>query len=448
MSFIDIAAGIAEPIVYFAFFMFIVRFVFLEKGIKGNVGRIYLLVSILAFIGLNLTEFQSVAIFLMLFLVSIYICIGHKGNVIKKLLAMLQVFPIMGLVTGLTTIPITLAAMNSTDAQSSNMANLIFFTCFFVVFVIVFAIFRKPILELVTDSENRALQFWERGLLCFVGVVILFADGYEQIFPEYFVDVGGNQDVMDMGVFMIALMNFILSLVMIIIVIVGNKQNYYHNKVSRMQFNIIVTMAEIVENRDKNTGGHIKRTATYVDILAHQLRKSGKYTKILTDEYISDMRVAAPLHDIGKIHVSDNILNKEGPLDDDEFAKMRTHAQEGRILLSQAQANLGEFSYLNVALDMAGAHHEWWDGSAKGYPKGIKGEQIPLCARIMAVADVFDALTAKRVYKPAMPIEKAYSIIESESGTHFDPVIVEAFVACRPEIEAALNQYRAENGEA
>ena len=137
--------------------------------------------------------------------------------------------------------------------------------------------------------------------------------------------------------------------------------------------------------------------------------------------------MAAPLHDIGKIHIPDAVLNKPGRLTEEEFAVMKTHTTAGQELLLRAKAELGESGYLNTAVEMAAYHHEWWNG--KGYPYGLNGDEIPLCARIMAVADVFDALTQKRCYKSAMPAEKAYAIIREESGAHFDPKVVEAFFA-------------------
>ena len=208
-------------------------------------------------------------------------------------------------------------------------------------------------------------------------------------------------------------------------------------QLTEIQHNIILTMADIVESRDENTGGHIKRTAAYVEIISKKLREQGKFTDILTPQYEADMIVAAPLHDMGKIHVSDTILNKPGRLTDEEFGIMKSHTTAGRDMLENATNTLGVFSYLTIAVQMAAYHHEWWNG--KGYPEGISGEDIPLCARIMAVADVFDALMSKRCYKDAMPIEKAYSIIREETGTHFDPDIAEAFFAAADEIEACLN---------
>lgn len=210
-------------------------------------------------------------------------------------------------------------------------------------------------------------------------------------------------------------------------------------QISKFQHNIIITMADIIESRDENTGGHIKRTAAYVEIIARKLQQDGKFPEVLTDSYINDMIVAAPLHDMGKIHVSDTILNKNGRLTDEEFSIMKSHTTAGKAMLENATETLGVFSYLSVAIDMANFHHEWWNG--KGYPQGLSGEEIPVCARIMAVADVFDALISKRCYKDAMPLEKAYSIIREETGTHFDPVVAEAFFASTEEIEKALREF-------
>ena len=226
---------------------------------------------------------------------------------------------------------------------------------------------------------------------------------------------------------------FVMTITIIVLIMQGNKRSFYHEKVSRMQSGMITFMAEVVENRDDNTGGHIRRTAAYVECIAKELKRQGRYSNILTDRYLSDMVVAAPLHDIGKIHIPDAVLNKPGKLTKEEFEIMKTHTTAGEELLTHAKAELGESGYLNTAVEMAAYHHEWWNG--KGYPYSISGEEIPLCARIMAVADVFDALTSKRCYKSAMPLEKAYAIIREESGTHFDPAVVEAFFAVIADME-------------
>lgn len=207
-------------------------------------------------------------------------------------------------------------------------------------------------------------------------------------------------------------------------------------QVADMQHNIIVTMADIIESRDMNTGGHIKRTAMYVGIIARKLVEEGHFTDILTDSYIEDMIVAAPLHDMGKIHVPDHILNKNGKLSDEEYMIMKTHASAGKDLLDMASDSLGEFKYLVIAKEMAESHHEWWNGN--GYPDKLAEDNIPLSARIMAVADVFDALVSKRCYKEPMDLDVAFGIIEKETGTHFDPVVGKAFLDSRQLVEETL----------
>ena len=201
-----------------------------------------------------------------------------------------------------------------------------------------------------------------------------------------------------------------------------------NERIRRMQEIIIMEFAEVVEARDKSTGNHIKKTAEYVEAIARQLKAEGKFTDVLTDAYIEKLKRAAPLHDIGKIAVSDLILNKPGKLTDEEFTIMKSHTTEGWKILVKMVEDAGDTidaDYLNESIDMAHYHHEKWDGS--GYPTRIKGEDIPLSARIMAVADVFDALVAERVYKKPFTYEKAMQIIVEGAGKHFDPDIVETF---------------------
>ena len=201
-----------------------------------------------------------------------------------------------------------------------------------------------------------------------------------------------------------------------------------NERIQRMQEIIIMEFAEVVEARDKSTGNHIKKTAEYVEAIARQLKAVGKFTDVLTDAYIEKLKRAAPLHDIGKIAVSDLILNKPGKLTDEEFTIMKSHTTEGWKILVKMLEDAGDTidaDYLNESIDMAHYHHEKWDGS--GYPTHIKGEEIPLSARIMAVADVFDALVAERVYKKPFTYEKAMQIIVEGAGKHFDPDIVETF---------------------
>ena len=198
--------------------------------------------------------------------------------------------------------------------------------------------------------------------------------------------------------------------------------------ITNMQEAIIMDFANMVENRDKNTGDHVKKTSYSVGCIAEELRKEGIYTDTLTDDYIKSIVRCAPLHDIGKITVSDTILNKPGRLTPEEFEIMKKHTTAGRdILQNAAIINATNSDYLKEGINMAYCHHEWWDGS-RGYPRGIKGEEIPLSARIMALADVFDALVSKRSYKEPFPFDVAINIIKEENGTHFDPNVANAFL--------------------
>ena len=215
-----------------------------------------------------------------------------------------------------------------------------------------------------------------------------------------------------------------------------NKSEYQAASIAALQTNIITVLGDMVENRDETTGGHVRRTAAYAELIARQLQRDGKEPEI-DDAFVSTIAVAAPLHDIGKINISDVILNKPGKLTDEEFAEMKKHTVYGRDMLVRASKNLGETAYLKMAKEIAYSHHEWWDGS-RGYPERLKGKNIPLSARIMAVADVYDALVSERPYKKAFSVDEAFRIITEDSGTHFDPEVVDAFVKNRETVEQIM----------
>ncbi len=210
--------------------------------------------------------------------------------------------------------------------------------------------------------------------------------------------------------------------------------------INQMQTGLIITMADLVESRDSDTGYHIQKTADYVKIILAGLQKKGYYANKLTPKFIADVEMSAPLHDIGKINIPDAVLNKPGKLTDEEFEIMKTHTTAGKQIMEKAISTVKGESYLKEARNMAAYHHEKWNGT--GYPEGLKGEVIPLSARIMAVADVFDALTAKRVYKDPMPFEKAMDIIKKDAGSHFDPKCVEVFVEAEKEVRRVLRKYQ------
>ncbi len=207
----------------------------------------------------------------------------------------------------------------------------------------------------------------------------------------------------------------------------------------KMQDGLILTMADLVESRDSDTGAHVQKTSEYVRIIVNALEKKGYYKEKINSKFKSEVVRSAPLHDVGKINISDKVLNKPGKLNDEEYEIMKTHTTAGRMIIEKAINTVKGESYLKEARNMAAYHHERWDG--KGYPEGLHGEVIPLSARIMAVADVFDALSSPRVYKPAFPLEKALSIIEEGSGTQFDPKCVEAFMDSLDDVKMVFSKY-------
>ena len=188
----------------------------------------------------------------------------------------------------------------------------------------------------------------------------------------------------------------------------------------------ILALARLAETRDPETGNHLRRTQEYVRTLANSLREHPRFSEFLDDETIIALAKSAPLHDIGKVGIPDHILLKPGPLTPEEWVIMRTHAKLGSDAIAQAETDAaGQVEFLALAKEIAHHHHEKWNGS--GYPDGLAGDAIPIAARLMALADVFDALICKRVYKSAMTFEEALEIITRDSGTHFDPDIVKAF---------------------
>lgn len=204
------------------------------------------------------------------------------------------------------------------------------------------------------------------------------------------------------------------------------RQRKTTQQLSQTQNTTILALAYQAELRDIETGNHIERTSRYVEILAQELKKHPKYKLYLSDKYIADLVKSAPLHDIGKVGVPDAILRKPGKLEPDEFDKIKRHCEYGEMILQKAAQKLTFQSFLMIAIQLVMYHHEKWDG--KGYPHGLIGEDIPLSARIMALADVYDALRSKRYYKNAYSHEKSVEIICEEKGKHFDPLIVEAFL--------------------
>ncbi|SDB11983.1 HD-GYP domain-containing protein [Eubacterium oxidoreducens] len=217
------------------------------------------------------------------------------------------------------------------------------------------------------------------------------------------------------------------------------ESKHQNEKISKMQEGLLMVLADVVENRDESTGSHVRKTAAYVEITINKMRSLGYYKEELTEELAHNTIRSAPLHDIGKIAIPDAILNKPDRLTDEEFGIMKSHAAEGRTIIERAIETMPDVGYLVEARNLAGYHHEKWNGT--GYPEGLAGEEIPLSARIMAVADVFDALVSRRAYKEPFSYEKAFSIIKEDAGTHFDPYVADAFLKAADDVVIVADRF-------
>lgn len=231
-------------------------------------------------------------------------------------------------------------------------------------------------------------------------------------------------------------------------------EDYRHNlemrlveqlqKVTEIQDNIVMTLANMIESRDGTTGEHVKRTSVYTKFLIDKLIENDIYTDELTAENIDNIIKAAPMHDIGKITIEDSILRKPNRLNPAEYEIMKTHSAAGGDLIKSNLNAVASEEFVKVAYEMARHHHEYWNGN--GYPDGIAGDKIPLSARILAVADVYDALTARRVYKEPMSTEKAISIMNENSG-QYEPILLEVFTKSQEELKVLTESMYARKEE-
>ncbi len=201
-------------------------------------------------------------------------------------------------------------------------------------------------------------------------------------------------------------------------------------RITQLQQDIIITMANLIESRDGTTGEHVKRTSAYVNLLIEKMHEKGLYKEILTPEYINYMQKASPLHDIGKITVPDRILQKPGALTKEEYELIQLHAEAGGRLIQENMNRIVNQEFVEIARDMAAFHHE----------RNLKGEEIPLSARILAIADVFDALVSERQYKKGMPLEQAFEIMEKERGRSFEPELLDVFFEAEGELRKLMQE--------
>jgi putative two-component system response regulator len=205
-------------------------------------------------------------------------------------------------------------------------------------------------------------------------------------------------------------------------------------EITNAQMATIFALAKLAEYRDDDTGRHLERAGVFCRILAEEMRRTPRYAAVLTDTYIDNLSRAAALHDVGKVAIPDAILLKPGKLTAEEFTQIKRHASLGADALREVEAEYPGNDFLKMGIAIAESHHEKWDGS--GYPQGLAGEAIPLAARLMAVADVYDAVRSRRSYKPARSHAEAMEIIREAGGSHLDPAVVDAFVARADEFEA------------
>lgn len=430
----EFVCDLLEAVIASISFFMIKKYIFLEKDLpRKQQGIIYLIAAVLT--GASFGIFgKTVAEGVCALVVIVNIVIARKKP--HKLTGIIMVFALLivnGIMVPLIVVPPYLLSL------PMNVWQLAVYSVLGAAFLVFIFLGREWRRKFALNTKNRNLSVTERIMLMLGGVI-------SGAFSMKISRTIGDGSVSELDIKELVAISSFFAVIMIaafmVMVIQGNKRSYYLRKYTNMQSHIITTMADIIENRDESTGGHIRRTAKYVEILAKELQHQGKFVDILTNQYISDMVMAAPLHDIGKIHIPDAVLNKPGRLTEEEFALMKTHTTAGKELLQKAKGDLGNIHYLNIAIEMAAYHHEWNNGN--GYPYGASNADIPLCAKILAVADVFDALTSKRVYKDPMPFEKACSIIREERDTHFDSDVVDAFIVSCEKIKAALNSFDTE----
>lgn len=220
--------------------------------------------------------------------------------------------------------------------------------------------------------------------------------------------------------------------VMVMLGIYVNLEDPSMRRLETYNEEMVTGFATLVESRDNSTGGHIRRTREYVQIILREMARKEQYRRILTRDYVKNITEAAPMHDIGKVATPDYILQKPGKLNPQEYEVMKRHAATGAEIIQNSFVNLGNPELLKISYEVARYHHEKWNGL--GYPEGLSGEEIPLHARVMAIADVFDAVSARRIYREALPLEECFAIIEQGVGTDFDPELAQLFLDAKEEV--------------
>lgn len=341
---------------------------------------------------------------IIVFLMFLYICENSLGLPKKKWKRFLMILP---LIINIFIVIIFIPKLEFRTGKITNYSmGISAYTCFIMAFIYTIISLIVLILSWKNIGRHKKINISTTiGTICFVSL-------YQMIFPQALITC--------------------LCPTIVIISSYLNMENPLFLKLKMHNKEMVMGFATLVENRDDNTGGHIKRTTEYVKMLAQELSYRGFYSEILTYDYIDNLVMAAPMHDIGKIAIPDSILQKPGRLTPEEFEIMKTHSERGGQILKKTFNNTGDDEYEKIAYEVAMYHHEKWNG--KGYPKGLSKEQIPLSARIMAVADVFDAVSAKRCYRDALPLNECFEIIKNGSGQDFDSVIADLFLEMKDRV--------------
>ena len=295
---------------------------------------------------------------------------------------------------------------------------------------------------MLSSSEGKRLQFNVLKAAFVLQFVLLVVRALNNTYGESTSTVY-QEEVLGAILRCMAMGSTLLVFISINNILFENLLGLERKKAIDSELKMLSSLNALAMARDNETGAHIVRTQEYVRCLAHRIRDQGDYVDDLSDEAIDKMHKAAPLHDVGKVGIPDGILYKRGSLTKEEWGVMKTHTLIGEKVLESAKSQLSNIlgrDVIDVAIEIAGAHHEQWDGG--GYPRGLKGEQIPLSARIMALADMYDALISERVYKSGWDHEDAIAEILGRRGTHFDPVVVEAFAAERDRFQIIAQRHR------
>lgn len=341
---------------------------------------------------------------IIVFLMFLYVLDFSRGLPKKICKRILLILP---LILNIFIVVIFIPQLEFRTGEISNYSmGISAYTCFIMVFIYTICTF----VLLFSSWKNIGRQ--KRIVILTAIATFVCVSLYQTIYPQALITSLGST--------------------ILIISLYLNMENPLFLKLKMHNKEMVVGFATLIENRDDNTGGHIKRTSEYVEILAKELSLRGLYSEILTYDYINNLVMAAPMHDIGKIAIPDSILQKPARLTPEEFEIMKTHSERGSKIIKKIFNNTGDDEYEKIAYEVALFHHERWNGN--GYPKGLSKEEIPLSARIMAVADVFDAVSAKRCYRDAIPLDECFEIIKNGSGQDFDPVIANLFLEMKERI--------------